>query len=76
MLTLVHYTAQNATDLLQVVNFTSLSQLVDKLQQACQFHQVATSLLKSDLLQFGLETTCNKPVDNKFGQSTCKICCQ
>ena len=44
-------TAKNATDLLQVVNFTGLLQLVDKLQQPCQFHQVATSLLKSGLLQ-------------------------
>ena len=41
------YTAKNATDLLQVVNFTGLLQLVNKLQQACQFHQVVTSLLKS-----------------------------
>ena len=31
-------TAKNTTDLLQVVNFTSL------LQQTCQLHQVATSL--------------------------------
>jgi hypothetical protein len=30
-----HYTARNATDLLQVVNFTGLLQLVGKLQQAC-----------------------------------------
>ena len=48
-------------DLLQVVNFTALLQLVNKLQQACQFHQVATSLLKSGLLQFvicRLDTTC------------------
>jgi hypothetical protein len=27
------------------------TELVDKLQQACQFHQLATSLLKSSLLQ-------------------------
>ena len=60
--------SQNVTDLLQVVNFTDLLQLVNKLQQACQFHQVATSLLKSGLLQFVI---CNKPVGNKFGQSTC-----
>ena len=45
------YTAKNATDLLQVVNFTGLLQIVDKLQQACQFHQVATSWSKSGLLQ-------------------------
>ena len=30
------YTAQNATDLLQVVNFTELLQLVNMLQQDCQ----------------------------------------
>ena len=30
-----HYTAKNATDLLQVVKFTGLLQLVNKLQQAC-----------------------------------------
>ena len=76
-------TAKNATDLLQVVNFTNLLQLVNKLQQACQFYQVATSLLKSGLLQFvicRLVTTCwnnllkqlaEGPVDNKFGQSIC-----
>ena len=29
------YTAKNATDLLQVVKFTGLLQLVNKLQQAC-----------------------------------------
>ena len=45
------YTAKNATDLLQVVNYTGLLQLVNKLQQTCQFHQVATSLLRSSLLQ-------------------------
>ena len=28
-----------------------LLQLVNKLQQTCQFHEVAASLLKSDLLQ-------------------------
>ena len=38
------YTAKNATELLQFVNFIDLLQLVNKLQQACQFHQVATSL--------------------------------
>ena len=46
---------------LQVVNFTGLLQLVNKLQQARQFHQVATSLLKSGLLQLvicRLVTTC------------------
>ena len=43
----VNYTAKNATNLLQVDNFTGLLQLVNKLQQACQFYQVATSLLRS-----------------------------
>ena len=45
----------------QVVNFTGLLQLVDKWQQACEFHQVTTSLLKSGLLQlviYRLVTTC------------------
>ena len=32
------YTAKNTTNLLQVVNFTSLLQLVNKFQQTCQFH--------------------------------------
>ena len=57
----IPYTAKNATDLLQVVSLTNSLQLVNKLQQACQFHQVATSLLKSGLLQFvicRLVTTC------------------
>ena len=46
---------------LQAVKFTSLLQLVNKLQQACQFHQVATSLLRSVLLQLVIRrliTTC------------------
>ena len=59
------YTAKNTTDLLQVV---------DKKRQTCQFHQVATNLLKSGLLQLMsfadllqlVETTCSKPVYNKF----------
>ena len=49
------------TDLLQVVNFACSLQIINKLQQVCQFHQVATSLLKSGLLQFvtcTLFTTC------------------
>ena len=45
------YTAKNATGLLQFVNFTGFSQIVEKLQQDCQCHQVATSLSKSGLLQ-------------------------
>ena len=59
------YTAKNATVLLQVVNFTGLLQLVNKLQEVCQFYQVTTSLLKSGLLQL-VETACSKPVDNKL----------
>ena len=35
------YTAKNATDLLQVVNFTGLLRLVNNLQQACQLYQFA-----------------------------------
>ena len=50
------------------------------LQKTCQFHQVATSQLKSGLLQHVIcklvkkvvETTCSKPVDNKFWQATSK----
>ena len=41
--------------------FYHMLQLVNKLQQACQFHQVATYLLRSGLLQFvicRLVTTC------------------
>ena len=57
-------TARNATDLLQVVNFIVLFQLVNKLQQTCQFHQIATSMLKSGLSQLVIcrlvETTCSK----------------
>jgi hypothetical protein len=30
-----YYTARNATDLLQVADFTGLLQVVNKLQQAC-----------------------------------------
>ena len=47
---IVRYTARNATDLLQVVDFTGLLQVVNKLRQVCRFHQVAPSLRKSDLL--------------------------
>ena len=50
-------TAKNATGLLQVVEL----QLVNMLQRTCQFHQVASSLLKSSLLQLvicRLVTTC------------------
>ena len=42
---------KNVTGMLQVVNFTGLGQVADKLQQTCQFHQLATSLLKLGLLQ-------------------------
>ena len=67
------YTAKNATEWLQVVNFSGLLQLLNKLQQACQFYQIATSNCKSvsvfaainsslaDLLQL-VETSCNKSV--------------
>ena len=46
------HTTKNATDLLQVVNFyfTSSLELVNKLQQTHQLHQVATNLLKSDTI--------------------------
>ena len=65
------YTAKHTTDFLEVVfKFTGLLQLVNRLQQTCQFQKVAKSPLKSDLLQL-VETTCSKPVDNKFRQSTC-----
>ena len=42
-----------------------LMQFVNKLQQICQFLQVATHLLKSGLLQL-VTTASNKPVDKKF----------
>ena len=35
---------RNAANLLQVVNFTCLLHLVNKLQQICHFHQDARSL--------------------------------
>ena len=65
---------KNVTNFLQAVNFTGLLQLVNRSQQTCQFHQVATSMLKSgsfnlsfaDLLQLVLTTSCGKPVENKF----------
>ena len=41
------YTAKNVTHLTLVVNFTGLLHFVDKLQQTCQFYQIATNLLKS-----------------------------
>ena len=40
-----------------------------KLQQVCK-NQACCNLSFADLLQL-VETTCNKPFDNKFGQSTC-----
>ena len=58
-------TAKNATDLFQVVNFTSL------LQQTCQYHQVkckrqtCCNLSFADLLQL-VEATYSKTVNNKF----------
>ena len=78
------YTAKNATGLLQVVNFTNLLQLVNKLQQACQFYQVATSLLKSGLLQFVIcwnnllkqlaESLLITSLDNQFATSLLTTC--
>ena len=53
----IAYTARNATDLLQVVelvNFTSLMQVVNKFQQVCWLHQDAANLWKSDLLQLDI----------------------
>ena len=44
------YTAKNAINLLQIVDFTCLLQVVHQLQQVCWIHQVAASLWKSDLL--------------------------
>ena len=44
------HTTKNATDLLQVVNFTSSLELVNKLQQTHHLHQAATNLLKSDTI--------------------------
>ena len=73
--------SQNVTDLLQVVIFTGCwIQLVKKLQQTCQFHQVAKTLLKSGLLRLvisRLVTTCwnslySKPANNMFWKSTSK----
>ena len=83
-----HYTAKTTQPhLLQVVNFTDLLQLVNKLQQACQFHQVVTDLLKSGLLQLvicRLVTTCLNNLqqacmfitrlDNQFAASPSTIC--
>ncbi len=48
------YTAKNATDLMQVVHFTGLMQVANKLYQACWFHQVTSSLWTSDLLQLDI----------------------
>ena len=65
-------TAKNAPDLLQVLNFTGLLPFVNKLQETCQIHQVATSMLNqacSNLSICGFvgrfaKTTCSKPLDN------------
>ena len=51
--------SKDATDLLQVVNFTGLLQLVNKLQQTGQFHHVATSLLKIRLVATCHVQTCH-----------------
>ena len=67
------YTVKNATDLLQVVNFTDFLQLVNKLLWTCQFiklqqictNQACYNLSFADLSQL-IKTTCSKPVDDKF----------
>ncbi len=48
----LEYTAKNATDLVQVVDFTSLMHFANKLYQACWLHQIASSLWTSDNLTF------------------------
>ena len=76
------YAAENTTDLLQAVNLTGLLQLVNNLQQTCQSHQVATSVLKSALLQLAIgdllqfvETTCGKPkFDNQLASRLLTTC--
>ena len=59
----------------KISSCTGLLQLVNKLQEACQFHQVATSLLKSGLLQLVIcilvTTCCNKPVEIINLQQAC-----
>ena len=64
------YTAKNATDLLQVVNFTGLLQFLKKFINnkllVAIFKKAYRNFLFPDLGQF-VETTCSKPVDNKFG---------
>ena len=55
-------TARNATDLLQVVDFTGLLQVVvNKLQQVCE-NQTCCNLISADLLHV-VETTGVKLVD-------------
>ena len=46
-------TARNVTDL-QIVDFTSLLQVINKLQQACE-NQTCCNLLFADLQQAGLQ---------------------
>ena len=43
-------------DLLQVVNFAGLLQLVKQWQQTLQCHKVATCLFKSSMLQLAIYT--------------------
>ena len=47
---------QNATDLLQVVDFSRLLQVVNKLQQVCE-NKTCCNLIFADLLQV-VETAC------------------
>lgn len=75
------YTARNATDLMQVVDFAGLMQVVNKLHQACWLQQVASSLWKSDLMQFDICSCCKLLKQlatsllitkiNKFDRTTC-----
>ena len=63
------YTTRNATDLLQVVDFTSLLQVVNKSVEFMKLQQVGEdqiwcNLIFADLLQV-VETTCIKLVDKK-----------
>ena len=69
--------SQNATYLLQVVNFIGMLKVVNKLHQTCLFYQVATSLLKSGLLQLvicRLDINCQKQLDNQLAISLLTTC--
>ena len=64
--------AKNATDLFKVGDFTGFLQLLNKLKQACQFHQdqACCNLSFADLLQL-VETTCKRPVEIINLQQVC-----